>query len=79
MEGSWIEDARRRIDLIDREIMRLLDERMEICRSMGRYKRAHGIPLRDLGRERRVLDKAGSYQEVFKAIIDLCLEAQRGG
>ena len=77
MERSWIEEARKRIDSIDREIARLLDERMELCRLIGRYKKRLGIPLRDPLREKQVLDSVGMYREVFKAIITLCISVQQ--
>jgi monofunctional chorismate mutase len=77
VEGPGIEEARRAIDRIDEEIIRLLDARMEICREIGRAKRMAGAPIDDKEREERVLERAGDYRSVFREIIVLCKEAQR--
>ena len=42
---------RRKIDKIDEQILRFLKERVEVCRSIGKTKREHGIPIRDYERE----------------------------
>ena len=42
---------RRSIDEIDKQILRLLKERTEICKIIGKTKREHGIPIKDHQRE----------------------------
>jgi len=42
---------RRKIDEIDEQILHFLKERVEVCRSIGKTKREHGIPVRDYERE----------------------------
>ena len=42
---SGLEPFRRRLDVIDDEIARLLGERFEICREVALYKSAHEIPM----------------------------------
>ena len=42
---SGLEPFRRRLDVIDDEIARLLGERFEICREVALYKSAHAIPM----------------------------------
>ena len=54
-----IGELRREIDRIDREIIRLYGERMEISRCIGEYKREHQLPVTDSQREREVLERAG--------------------
>lgn len=47
---------RRRIDALDRRIVKLLNERAELARGVGRAKVAAGRRgIRDLGREREIL------------------------
>jgi 4-amino-4-deoxychorismate mutase len=36
---------RKRLDVLDGEIARLLGERFEICREVARYKSKHNIPM----------------------------------
>lgn len=42
---SGLEPFRRRLDVIDDEIARLLGERFRICREVAVYKSEHGIPM----------------------------------
>ena len=45
MNENGLEPFRRRLDVIDDEIARLLGERFEICREVALYKSAHEIPM----------------------------------
>lgn len=51
-----IEERRRRIDAIDREILRLLGERLETARRIGEEKRRRGVESYDPVREREVIE-----------------------
>jgi 4-amino-4-deoxychorismate mutase len=42
---SGLEPFRRRLDVIDEEIARLLGERFDICREVAVYKSEHEIPM----------------------------------
>lgn len=44
-QSSGLEPFRRRLDVLDGEIARLLGERFEICREVADHKRAHDIPM----------------------------------
>ncbi len=44
-DGTGLEPFRRRLDILDGEIARLLGERFEICREVAHHKRAHDIPM----------------------------------
>ena len=76
MEGPGVEEARRLIDNVDDAIIRLLDERLELCRRIGLKKKKLGSSLRDSKREREVLERAGRYRKVFEEIVRLCIEEQ---
>ena len=55
-EPAELRRLRRRIDALDRRIVRLLNERAELAREVGRAKLAHGRrSIRDAEREREVL------------------------
>ena len=49
-----LEPFRRRLDVIDDEIARLLGERFEICREVAIYKSEHEIPMMQPDRVRIV-------------------------
>ena len=51
---SGLEPFRRRLDVIDDEIARLLGERFEICREVAVYKSEHEIPMMQPDRVKQV-------------------------
>ncbi len=52
-----IDELRREIDRVDREILRLLADRIDVARRIGEAKRAAGVEPYDPLREQRVLDE----------------------
>lgn len=76
---SELERLRSRIDAIDSEIIRLLEERLKICREIGLIKKSIGLKVSDKAREEAVLKRAGVFQEVFRAVIELCKSVQASG
>ena len=76
MEKSTLEELRKQIDKVDKEIMKLLEERIRICRRIAKCKLKLGLPLEDPQREKLVLKRAGVFRNVFREIIKLCKEAQ---
>lgn len=50
-----LEECRAALDAVDREIVRLFEERMMIARDVARYKIEHGLPVLDRSREEQVL------------------------
>lgn len=51
-----LEESRAAIDQVDRQIVRLFEERMALSRDVARYKIANGLPVLDRSREEKVLD-----------------------
>ncbi len=51
-----LEESRAAIDAVDREIVRLFEQRMVIARDVARYKIENGMPVLDRSREERVLE-----------------------
>ena len=54
-DNQELEDYRRRIDDIDEQLLRLLAQRMDVVRTIGAYKREHGLPALDQERWQAVL------------------------
>ena len=77
---SEIDEWRRRIDLIDDQLMRLLNSRSACAVEIGRIKRALGLPIYAPEREAWVLDRVMrespgpleplAVKRVFERIID---------
>ncbi len=82
-----IQKLRKKIDEIDENILRLLGERSEICRSIGLLKKQSDIPITDPTRENEVyanirgkapdfaLD-ADQVEEVYRQIVNMCSSIQ---
>lgn len=58
-----LEDCRAAIDAVDKELVRLFEQRMTICREVARYKIANGMQVLDRSREERVLDSRAAMLE----------------
>lgn len=52
-----INELRNKIDSLDREIVRLLVERMAVSAEVASYKIANGMPVLDKARETALLEK----------------------
>ena len=58
-----LEESRAAIDAVDRQIVRLFEQRMVIARDVARYKIENGLPVLDRSREERVLESRASMLE----------------
>jgi chorismate mutase len=78
---------RKEINRLNEEILAKLSERVEVAKAIAEVKRRHDKPIVDKTRERAVLDqvkaRATAYgldpdgaERVFRAIINLCVEAE---
>lgn len=52
---------RSRIDHIDQQVMQLLDQRINICKEIGKQKKINQQAITDYSREEQVLSKADKY------------------
>jgi len=50
-----LSDYRTQIDRIDAELLQLFAERMQTAAGIAAYKKSHGLPVLDAGREREKL------------------------
>lgn len=82
-----IQKLRKRIDEIDEQILRLLGERSEICRSIGLLKKENSIPITDAVRENevyaKVKEKASDFgldsvqvEAIYRQIVNMCSSLQ---
>ena len=80
-----IAEYRKKIDGIDRSIVRLLEERAELAGRIGAEKKAAGVPVEDAAREEEIIErvlsstklKAEFARDIFQRIIDYCKDGQR--
>lgn len=63
-----LEECRAAIDAVDRDIVRLFEERMTLCRDVAQYKIENGMPVLDRSREEKVLaSRAAMLQDPYWA------------
>ena len=64
-----LSDWRERIDGIDRQLIDLLNERMQCAQEIGRIKKAAGKPIRDPARERDVIAKIKASNQGLQGLM----------
>lgn len=74
-----IQALRERVDVVDRELVRLLNERARLVQEMGAFKREAGIALFDPKREEEILQRVvdenpgpiydSSIRDIFELIM----------
>lgn len=58
-----LDEARREISAVDREMAALFERRMEAVRAVAAYKQEHGLPVLDAAREKAVLEQGAAAIE----------------
>ena len=83
---STLDDLRARIDVVDRQLTRLLCERFALTDAVGHYKTERGLPVMDAERHDAVLAQRASWsavehaeavRQVFSAIMEQSRERQQ--
>ncbi|WP_048056129.1 chorismate mutase [Pyrococcus sp. ST04] len=72
-----LKSLRREIDEIDRQIIALLEKRLDIARQIGEIKKNLGLPIEDKEREVEILSRAGRFREIFEKILEVSKDVQR--
>ena len=80
-----LEELRTKLDTVNKELLRLLNERAEVVQAIGEIKEKQGVPKFDPVRERKMLDELAElnpgpfrdasikhiFKEIFKASLNL--------
>ncbi len=61
MSDERLTEYRARLEEIDREVIRLISERVRIAKNIGLTKTENGSPIRDYRMEKRVIDRARRF------------------
>ena len=82
-----LSQLRQEIDIIDRQLVALFEQRMAVTQQVGKYKLAQGLPVLDRSREEQVLaEKAALLQDktlpadvtdLFEAIMAISRRQQQ--
>ena len=83
-----LKDRRKKIDLIDRRLLKLLNQRLHVALEIGKIKREMGEKVYDPKREKEVLRrlkiknrgplKEKDLEKVFRTIMKVCRRSQKG-
>jgi len=79
---------RKRIDEIDVQILKVLSERIIVCRKIGEHKKQQNLPIRDQTREQEVYSKVKDIavefqlepvqiERVYREIVNMCSDIQK--
>jgi len=95
MAGSHLsqklKNRRRKIDLVDRKLLSLLNQRLRIAQEIGKVKKQMGEKIYDPKREKEVLErlrlrlrlrnkgplKEKDLEKIFRTIISVCRGVQK--
>ena len=78
-----LEELRIRIDEIDKEMIRLFSDRMDVAAEIARYKKEHGLKVLDARRERDKLRQVEelspeTLRDYAASLYSLLFELSRG-
>lgn len=69
-----LNDIRKEIDVIDSELIKLLEQRMECSKAVAKYKLENNIPILDRNRELLILEKVEQKAEKYGSQIKFLFE-----
>lgn len=85
--ADGLSSFRERIDACDAQIIRLINDRLEICLEVGEYKDAHGIAVKDVARESEVIAKILNgnegpcppevLEQIYRILIDAAVRLEQ--
>ena len=74
-----IEEMRAQIDSIDRQIVALLNQRFDVVKAVGQWKKENNVPIMNAKREEEVIqkitaglseDRKEAFSLIYHAIMD---------
>ena len=84
---SKIVDLRREIDKVDQQILRFLANRIKVCQAIGAAKKAKGLPIKDVTREKEIYQRIRQQatnlgldpvkvESIYREIVNMCISVQ---
>ena len=82
-----LKQLRKKVDSVDEQLLQLLSQRVQICRSIGSTKKAQGLPVQDARREQEVYQQVkakasqlglnpAQIEAVYREIVNMCSAVQ---
>ena len=86
--SKTLKEKRKKIDLIDRKLLKLLNQRLHVALEIGKIKKEMGEKVYDPKREKEVLRrlkiknrgplKEKDLEKVFRTMMKVCRRSQKG-
>lgn len=78
-------ELREEIDVIDNQILELIEDRFELVEKVAQIKKKKGLPLRDLAREKEVIQSkiqktdlpSDFVEKLYRLIIDTSISLEK--
>ena len=84
--SKTLKEKRKKIDLIDRKLLKLLNHRLHVALEIGKIKKQMGTKIYDPKREKGILEKLGlrnkghleeeDIKKIFRKIMMVCRRSQ---
>jgi chorismate mutase len=83
-----IQTLRKRVNEIDCQILKALNERITICQKIGERKKQQGLPILDQVREKEVYSRVREeavkfglepalFEAIYREIVNMCIDIQK--
>jgi chorismate mutase len=83
-----IQTLRKRVDEIDHQILKALNERVAVCQKIGKCKKQQGLPILDQVREKEVYSRVkveavkfglepARIEVIYREIVNMCIDIQK--
>ena len=80
-----IAELREMINQVDSDVLKLIEDRFEVAREIGKYKKENNLAIEDLAREKEIIDSKikssslnpGFVERFFKLLFEESKRLQR--
>lgn len=82
-----LKQLRKQVDSVDEQLLQLLSQRVQVCRSIGSIKKRQGLPVQDSRREQEVYQQVkakaaqlglnpAQIEAIYREIVNMCSAVQ---
>ena len=82
-----LKQLRKQVDSVDKQLLQLLSQRVQVCRSIGSIKKRQGLPVQDSRREQEVYQQVkakaaqlglnpAQIEAIYREIVNMCSAVQ---
>lgn len=78
-----MDDLRKQLDEIDKEMRKLFEKRLDVVKKIGQYKKDNDLPILDKGREDQIIKKGTAsiknkaYKKYYEDFLNFMLSISK--